>query len=83
MTKRQVGLWRWTRLATLSALWLGVATRGVTAADLAGSPGAACQLSWQLDVTTGVTLAALPSSLFVGESSRPALSDLVVVPRLC
>jgi len=37
--------------------------------------------TWQTvgDVTTGVTLVALPLSLFVSESWRPALSDLVVV----
>ena len=132
MTKRGLGLWRWTRLAAVSVV-LGAAPRGVAAADLAASPGPAYPLSWQLDlpillisgglaasylvldeqappfcapvcdrahanafdrraagnynttwqtvgdVTTGVTLVALPLSLFVGESWRPALSDLVVV----
>jgi membrane-associated phospholipid phosphatase len=132
MTRRGVGLWRWT---TLVAVWvvMGAAPRGVAAADVAASPGPAYALSWQLDlpillisgglaasylvvdevappfcapvcdrarvnafdrwaagyynttwqtvgdVTTGVTLVALPLSLFVGESWRPALSDLVVV----
>ncbi len=133
MAKRGVGLSRRTRLAVLLAVWLGVATSGVAAADLDGSPGPAYQLSWQLDlpvllisgglatsylvvgekappfcapvcdranvnafdrwaagdynttwqtvgdVTTGVILVALPLSLFIGESWRPALNDLVVV----